>query len=99
VTQVLTGKVVLLIFLVIDTTYVARIVRREARALSRRMPRWHGPELVVPRSAAFAAGDDLRAVGKPFHEPLDRWFDQPEIRRATDVELVDMRHPGRRNAA
>jgi hypothetical protein len=97
VTQVLTGKLVLLIFLMVDTAYVARIMRREARTLRRRVPRWHGPELILPGCSAITAGAEAHVMRKRFHDRLDRWLDE-QARRAPDEELPDLRHPRKRDA-
>ncbi len=93
VTQVLTGKLVLLIFLMVDTAYVARIMRREARALRRRIPRWHGPELILPGCSAITAGADAPAIRKRFHDRLDRWLDEHQVHRAPGAGPSDLRHP------
>jgi hypothetical protein len=95
----LTGKVVLAIFLIVDTVYVARIMRREVRALQRRMPRWHGPEPAFPESAAITAGADAGAMCKPFHERLDRWLDRRLAHHTPEDEPADPHNRPRRDAA
>jgi hypothetical protein len=96
---VLTGKLVLVIFLLVDTAYVARIIRREARSLRRRMPRWRGPELAFPECAAIVAGADASTTRKRIHERLDRWLDERLARPGTDSKPPDSDHPHKRDAA
>jgi hypothetical protein len=90
---VLTEKLVLLTFLLVDTAYIVRILRREARALRRRMPRWHGPELFPPGCSAIIAGADAHAVRKRMHERLDQWLDlHPADREPSDPHQFHKRH-------
>jgi hypothetical protein len=98
---VLTEKLVLLTFLLVDTAYVVRILRREARALRRRMPRWHGPELFPPGCAAItaAADADAHAIRERLHERLDRWLDEHQEHRALNEEPSDPQHLHKRDAA
>jgi hypothetical protein len=96
---VLTGKLVLVIFLIVDTAYVARMMRREVRALRRRMPRWHGPELVFSECAASAAGADPHATRSRLHELLDHWLDKHVSHRALGPKRSDLQPPHNRDAA
>jgi hypothetical protein len=94
-----TGKMVLVIFLMVDAAYIGRIMRREAQALRRRMPRWRGAELAFPMAAAFTAGSDVHATRQRFHEQLDRWLDRHLAGHAPEAEPSDSHDPGNHRAA
>jgi hypothetical protein len=95
----LTGKVVLVIFLLVDTVYIARIMRREIRALRRRVPRWHGSELAFPECAAITADADAVAMRKQFHEGLDRWLDRRLAHHTPEHESAAPHDHPRRDVA
>jgi hypothetical protein len=82
----MTGNMVLVIFLVVDVAYLARIVRREARAVRRSLPRWHGPELVFSMTAAPNLGNPPRALRAQFHARLDKWLDERLSRAPATAE-------------
>jgi hypothetical protein len=90
---VLTGKLVLVIFLIVDTAYVAQIMRREAHALRRRMPRWRGPGLAYTECAAITTSPDAHVMRGRFHALLERLLDAHRAHQASHAKPSNSRHP------
>jgi hypothetical protein len=86
-----TPLMVLAIFLVVDTAFLARIVRRETRVVRRSLPRWHGPKLVFSMTAVPNLGNPPRALRAQFHARLDRWLDEQLARDQANADQAQSR--------